>query len=133
MSILRRITAVGVLSLLALAFVGVPARAHNIITWTGSGCLLTLHDNLIGGLDSVVGTCNAPSDNFWRGTVKDDHATIDGHCVTAILDGIIMAVSCNAGGTTFTFQDPQGNRNAPTFICHHDNFGFCTGADNFNF
>ncbi|WP_125803850.1 hypothetical protein [Actinoplanes sp. ATCC 53533] len=132
MAHLKRLAAVFVVAFLGIVITAVPAQAHDYVSWTGSGCLLNLHRNVVGGLDSIAGTCNAPGDNYWRGTVKDNHAPSDGHCVFAELDGIVMASSCSSGGTTFTFLDPQRNQSAPTWICRSDE-AYCRGASNVAF
>jgi len=127
---LRRLVAVAAAALFSIAIFTVPAQAHDYVAWTGSGCLLNLHRNVVGGLDSASGTCDG--DNYWRGTVKDNHAPSDGHCVYAELDGIVMAHSCNSSGTFFTFLDPQRDKSAFTWICRSDNV-YCRGATNINF
>lgn len=130
MTRLGRVLLIAIVTIGAVGFSGGAAQAHNIVDWTASGCLQHLHRNDIGGLDRVQGTCD--HDNYWRGTVKDNHATSDGHCVVAILDDIVMGVSCNTGGQTFTFHDPQRNFSAFTWICD-DNYVDCRGATNVNF
>lgn len=131
MAQLRRLAAVAALAVLGLLIAGAPAQAHTGWTKTGA-CLLNLHMQQAGGLDSVAGTCNAPGDNYWRGTIKDNHAPSDGFCTFAELDGIIMASSCNASGSTFTFLDPQRNQSAFTWVCRSDE-AYCIGTGNAGF
>jgi hypothetical protein len=130
MARLGRVLVVAIVVLGAFAFSGGSAQAHNIVSWTGNGCLLQLHRNDIGALNARSGTCD--HDNYWRGTVYDNHAPNDGHCVVAILDGIVMAASCNTSGNSFTFLDPQRNYSAFTWICD-DDYVACRGATNVNF
>jgi hypothetical protein len=132
MSRLRRIAAAGAVVAGAMTLFGVaPASAHDSWIVRPDGCLQQLHTPWIGGLDYVAGTCDG-RDNYWRGRVRDDHATNDGSCVRAVLDNVVMAVSCNSSGAGFTFFDPQGNSNAwtcmtetnsPEFDCS-DNWDF---------
>jgi hypothetical protein len=107
-----------------------PASADNLVEWFGDGCLNQLHRNDIGGLYANAGTCNG-ADNFWGGRVRDDHATSDGFCVRAVLDGVLMAASCDAAGTAFLFNDPQGNSNATTCITETNGSSRC--ASNVSF
>jgi hypothetical protein len=100
-------------------------------TWDSKGCLLSLFESDIGSLTATSGTCDG--DNFWRGTVKDNQATHDGHCVSAWLDGILMATSCNSSGFSFTFHDPQGNHSAFTQVCLDSVRSKCIGASNVGF
>ena len=112
----RRLLAVlGIVAALLLSGAN-PAAAHTATTWQlADGCLLSLHDNAIGSLTANSGTCDG-QDNYWAGRVRDDHATSDGFCVRAVLQGILMATSCNSTGTSFTFLDPNSNSNATTCI-----------------
>lgn len=128
---LKQALAVAAISLVAFATFGAsPAQAHTIVVRTTAGCLLQAHHNSIGALNANSGTCDR--DNFWVGRVFDNHATNDGHCVTAILDGIRMADSCNASGNGFTFLDPQRNSSAFTRLCW-TNLGACLQGPNTGF
>lgn len=122
--------AVGVLTF----FEARPAGAHDVFDWTDEGCLRALHRSDIGGLDYRTysnGTTTCDGDNNWAGRVKDDHATSDGYCVRAVLDGVLMATSCNSSGSGLHFTDPQQDWYAWTCITESNGSARCT--ENWNF
>lgn len=113
---LKRSAVIAMVMILGL-FVGA-APAHAAVTYDPNGCVLSMSVNSaipIGSIVAVSGTCDG--DNVYRAKVYDNVATSDGYCVVAKLQGITMAVSCNASGTSFTFTDPDGDKSASIHVC----------------
>jgi hypothetical protein len=98
-----------------MGWLAMPAEAHTKSARGTDGCLLLHHNDDYGGLDAASGTCTG-QDNYWAAHLADDHATSDGYCVKAVLDGVLMAYSCDSAGINFTFHDPQLNSNANTCL-----------------
>ena len=111
MATIRRVVMVGSLVFGALTFGGpAPADAHTAYSHFADDCLDFFHVSYIGSIEDNPGTCDG-ADNWYVGRVRDDHATSDGSCVRAVLQEIVMAVSCNSGGAGFSYLDPQPRDN----------------------
>jgi hypothetical protein len=134
-STIRRVAAMTTLAVVALVFSqAIPADAHDYVEWGGEGCLHYLHRPDIGSLDYKIysGSTTCDGDNNWAGKVKDDHATSDGYCVRAVLQGIVMTVSCDSGGSNLHFTDPSP-QDGYAWTCITESNGSARCADNFNF
>lgn len=122
----RRVAVLLAVALLSFIFGTLPAQAS--VRYTADGCILSMRidsPQAIGSIVAKSGTCDR--DNVYRATVYDNVATNDGYCVRAVMQGIVMAVSCNASGTSFTFTDPDGDRNATTWVCLATSQQICAG------
>ncbi|RSM86231.1 hypothetical protein DMH04_13710 [Kibdelosporangium aridum] len=122
----RRLSILVAVALLGIIFGTLPAYAA--VSYTPDGCILSMRIDgaiRIGSIVARSGTCDR--DNVYRATVYDNVATNDGYCVRAVMQGIIMAVSCNASGTPFTFTDPDGDRTASTWVCLATSQQICGG------
>jgi hypothetical protein len=114
---LKRGAVLAVVAVLGLFIGAAPAYAY--VNYTSNGCVLSMgitSPQPIGSIRAVSGTCDG--DNVYRAKVYDDIATSDGYCVVAKLQGITMATSCNSTGTSFTFTDPDGDKNASIQVCY---------------
>jgi hypothetical protein len=123
MATIRRVVLVGSLVLGAVTFVGpAPAGAHTDYHHFADDCLDFFHVSSIGSITHNPGTCDG-ADNWYVGRVRDDHATSDGSCVRAVLQEIVMAVSCTSGGAGFSYQDPQPRDNSALTCMTETNSG----------
>lgn len=132
MATIRRIVMVGSLVFGALTFVGpAPTDAHTDYHHFADRCLDFFHISSIGSITHNPGTCDG-ADNWYVGRVRDDHATNDGSCVRAVLQEIVMTVSCNSSGSRFSYLDPDRNNSALTCMTEtNSNDAACTHNEGF--